>query len=371
MSTEQYNFLSLDGNEDKKEPLLNENLLLRNDSTNLLKEDNFISTIKTMKTEEIKDLNDNQNQQDVSMDEESSPIENNLNLDKKQQDISLKKLSWICVIYALIMTIEIIGGYFSNSIIIMSDAAYLLSNLLGYLISIISIYMTIKISKKNMSYGNDKSKIIGNLVTIILIWALTIWLLFETTFRFGKITHINGIIMIIISIIGFFFNTILGLVAKSEVPQDEIESKNNNMILKTAYINFFGDILIFIVGGIIFLFPSFSSADSISTYIFCLIVCLTTIRILKDCIVVLVEGYPIKIDMKELEKDLKEIKGVKDIHDLNVWSLSFGKMSLSCHICCDDPEKTLNKAIKMIQKKYKIEHITIQVEDDNFNCKNI
>ena len=362
MSTDQYNFLSLDGNEDKKEPLLNENILLRNDSTNLLDEDNFISTIKTIKTEEIEDLKDNQNQQNVLVDEESSP-----NLDKKPKDGPIKKLSWICVIYALIMTVEIIGGYYANSIIIMSDAAYLLSNLLGYLISIIAIYLDNKISKNNMNYGYDKSKIIGTLVNIILIWALTIWLLYEATFRI-KTAQINGLIMIIISIIGFCFNTILGLVAKNEVPQDENENKNNNVNLKTAYINFLGDILIFLVGGIVFLFPNFSITDPICTYLFCLIVCFTTIRILKDCIFVLVEGYPIEIDMKELEKDLKEIKGVKNIHDLNVWSLGLGKMSLSCHICCDDPEKTLNKAKKMIEKKYKIEDITIQIEDDNFNC---
>ena len=87
--------------------------MLRNDSTNLLEEDNFISTIKTMKTEEIEDLKDNQNQQNASVEEESSP-----NLDKNQNNDSIKKLSWICIIYTLIMTIEIIGGYYANSIII-------------------------------------------------------------------------------------------------------------------------------------------------------------------------------------------------------------------------------------------------------------
>ena len=366
MSTEQYNFLSLDGNEDKKEPLLDENILLRNDSTNLLEDDNFISNIKTIKTEEIEELKDDENQQNASLEEKSSPIENNLNLDKKNN--SLKKLSWICIIYTLIMTIEIIGGYFANSIIIMSDAAYLFSNLLGYLISIISIYLSNKNSKNKNSYGFDKSQIIGTLGTIILIWALTIWLLFEATFHIQRTTQINGIIMIIISIIGFCFNTILGLVAKDEVPQDENENKNSNVNLKTAYINFFGDILIFLIGIFIFLFPSFSIADPICTYIFCLIVCLTTVRILKDCIFVLVEGYPIEINIKELEKDLKEIKGVKDIHDLYVWSIGFGKISLSCHICCDETEKTLSKAKKIIQKKYKIEYSTIQIEADDSNC---
>ena len=85
------------------------------------------------------------------------------------------------------------------------------------------------------------------------------------------------------------------------------------------------------------------------------------------------EGSPVDIDIEQLEKDLNKIPGVKDIHDLHVWSLSIGKMSLSCHIICDDPQKTLKKAKKIIQKKYKIEHNTIQVEENNnknlLSCK--
>ena len=222
--------------------------------------------------------------------------------------------------------------------------------------------------------------------------------------------------MIIISIIGFSFNVIMGIVlAKSGVPhshglhghdhdhdhdhdehdhhehnhehdhdhdhnsdeeiglhdEDEHTQKNTNVNLRASFIHVLGDALqnvgVFIAGLIIFLFPNLSIADPICTYIFCIIVGLTTVSILNDCIFVLMEGSPVAIDIDQLEKDLNQIKGVKEIHDLHVWSLSIGKVSLSCHICCDNPQKTLKKAKKMIQKKYKIDHITIQVEDKNSN----
>ena len=129
--------------------------------------------------------------------------------------------------------------------------------------------------------------------------------------------------------------------------EDDNQHKNTNVNLRASFIHVLGDALqnvgVLIAGGIIFLFPTFSIADPICTYIFSIIVGLTTIRILNDCIFVLMEGSPVDIDIEELEKDLNEIKGVKEIHDLHVWSLSMGKISLSCHICCDDPQKTLKK----------------------------
>ena len=431
MSTDQYNYLSLERNEEKSEPLLTEktdnSLIRNNDSTNLV-EDQFLSKIKTQKTEDYQeDLKEDKPQQSISSDEDSSHAEKNILLYKKQQDEAIRKLSWVCVICTIFMIIEVIGGYLANSIAIMSDAAHLLSDLLGFLISIISIFISRKVAKNDMSYGYHRAEIIGALVSIVLIWALTIWLLYEATLRIIKPPQVDGLIMIIIAIIGFSFNVIMGIVlAKSGVQHshglhghdhdhnhehehehehehhehhehekelnlhhsfdeeiglhedDGHEHKNTNVNLRASFIHVLGDAIqnvgVLIAGGIIFLFPNFSIADPICTYIFSIIVGLTTIRILKDCIFVLMEGSPIAVDIDELEADLKNIKGVKEIHDLHVWSLSIGKMSLSCHICGDDPQKILSKAEKMIKKKYKIDHITIQVEENNnnsqLNCKN-
>ena len=441
MTTDQYNYLSLDGggDGDKKEPLLFENSLLRNDSSRLLEEDNFISKIQTQKTQELEGYNkddkknkdhkedkeekEDKHQQSSSSDEDSSHGDKNLDIYKKQQDEAIKKLTYVCIICTIFMIIEIIGGYLANSIAIMSDAAHLLSDLLGFIISIISIHISRKVAKNDMSYGYHRAEIIGALVSIILIWALTIWLLYEATLRIIKTPQVDGLIMIIIAIIGFSFNVIMGVVlAKSGVPhshglpwndhcnehnhehnhehenefenhhhhsedeeialhdedEDKYKHKNTNVNLRASFIHVLGDALqnigVLIAGGIIFLFPNFSIADPICTYIFSIIVGLTTIRILNDCIFVLMEGSPVNIDIEELEKDLYKIKGVKEVHDLHVWSLSMGKISLSCHICCDDTQKTLNKAKKMIQKKYKIDHNTIQVEEfnnsGNISCKN-
>ena len=400
----EFNFLSLKGENDQNEPLIAQNEM------DGIPTSDFIENIKTIThcetkiipAENPKTEKNEKFQFYSSSEDESSNVEKHAELFKKQQDNAIRKLIWVCVICTIFMTIEIIGGYLANSIAIMSDAAHLLSDLLGFLISIISIYISRKVAKNNMSYGYHRAEIIGALVSIVLIWALTLWLLYEATLRIIIPPQVDGFIMIIISIIGFSFNVIMGIVlTKSGVAhshglhkcdhdhdhehehehehssdeeirlhtEDEHEEKNTNVNLRASFIHILGDAIqnigVLIAGIIIYFFPKYSIADPICTYVFSIIVGFTTINILKDCIFVLMEGSPVDIDIEELENDLKKIKGVKEIHDLHVWSLSIGKINLSCHICCDNPQKTLTKAKKMIKKKYKIDHITIQVEDNN------
>ena len=87
------------------------------------------------------------------------------------------------------------------------------------------------------------------------------------------------------------------------------------------------------------------------------------------------ESVPNEKDLNKIESDLKKIKGVNDVHDLHVWSLSLGKNSLSVHLCCEQSENVfeiLENEKKLVKNKYKIKHFTIQIEDVNKvnNCSN-
>jgi cobalt-zinc-cadmium efflux system protein len=75
------------------------------------------------------------------------------------------------------------------------------------------------------------------------------------------------------------------------------------------------------------------------------------------------EAAPASIDVDRLQKDLSALPGVKEVHDLHIWSVSSTRSALSVHIISDNPNKTLNDAHRLIEEKHKIHHMTIQVED--------
>jgi cation diffusion facilitator family transporter len=356
----------------------------------------LLNNIKSNKQKEINNNNNNSFNQEEE-DSLSSEQENHHHDHNIDQNDAMKKLFYVSFVCLIFMCIEIIGGYLANSIAIMSDAAHLLSDLFGFAISIISITISKKVATNTMSFGFHRAEIIGALVSVTLIWGLTLWLLYEATVRMINPVQVDSIIMIIIAVIGFLFNVVMGIVLswngighvhimhnhkhdeehehEHDDDDEHNQKKNKNVNLRAALIHVIGDALqnigILIAGIIIYFFPSYNIMDPLCTYIFSIIVGFTTISILKDCISVLMEGVPMETDLNSIEKDLKSIDGVIDIHDLHVWCLSIGKISMSCHLSCKNPQKTLVVAHKLLKKKYKISHTTIQVEDvkRDINCR--
>jgi zinc transporter 2 len=127
-----------------------------------------------------------------------------------------------------------------------------------------------------------------------------------------------------------------------------------------------GDLLnsvgVIIASLIIYFYEEATIADPICTYVFSVIVFYQSLPIIRDCLHVLMEGSPMDYDIEKVENAFKKVTGVKEVHDVHIWSISTGVHSLSAHIKSDSPLETLKKATEMCQKKFNITHTTIQVE---------
>jgi Co/Zn/Cd efflux system component len=73
------------------------------------------------------------------------------------------------------------------------------------------------------------------------------------------------------------------------------------------------------------------------------------------------ERVPEEVDYEQVEEEMASIPGVNDVHDLHIWSLSVGKISLSVHLAADEHSSVLSAAQKVC-KKHGITHVTIQVD---------
>jgi zinc transporter 2 len=115
----------------------------------------------------------------------------------------------ICVFF---ITVEVVGGYIANSIAIMTDAAHLLSDLLGFQISIVALFLGQRPASMSLTYGYHRAEVVGALCSVILIWGLTIWLLYEAIKRMIVPQKVAGGLMLFTSIIGLFCNLVMAKV---------------------------------------------------------------------------------------------------------------------------------------------------------------
>ena len=319
---------------------------------------------------------------------------------KEENRSAINKLIKICCFCFTFMTIEFVGGYIAGSLAIMSDAAHLLSDLAGFLISMFSLFIASRPANKSLTYGYHRSEVIGALSSILIIWVLTAWLITEAIDRIFHPQQIIGLIKIGIASCGLLFNIIMSQVLSySPVPnamegqtmQDvknqeadpeegleapllgEGNEKNDddNPVIRAAYIHILGDMIqsfgVLLAACIIYFFqdthPGIRIVDPICTFIFAIIVLCTTVPVSKQCLNVLMEAAPENIDAPKLYEELKKVVGVINVHDIHIWCISVGRPSISLHMLSDTPQKSLEQAT-LICKKYGINHITIQVEDN-------
>jgi cation diffusion facilitator family transporter len=284
----------------------------------------------------------------------------------------------------------------------MTDAAHLLSDLSGFLISMVSLYIALRPANFKLTYGYHRAEVIGALSSILIIWVLTAWLLVQAVWRMYNPQPIEGLIMTSIATCGLIFNLIMSKILTSEdipnafensphhagnnadvieIPGPDAEMKQelntpllkekDNPVLNAAYIHILGDIIqsvgVVIASLIIYFFqdtyPKIDIVDPICTFVFAIIVLSTSIPVSRDCINVLMEATPREVDINSLTKELSQCGGVVNIHDIHVWNISVGKPSISLHILSDTPQKTLEQATNICQK-FNIFHTTIQVEDN-------
>ena len=237
-----------------------------------------------------------------------------------------------------------------------------------------------------MSFGFHRGEMIGVLVRATFLFGFSFWLLYYVSRDFLNPKTVNGLVIIILGIISTFFNLIMGLVlmfvgisngitfSGKEITcnhQHENNGLNCYSIQRTftnVIIKSIQSCVIILAGVLVYFLPTIKYIDPICTLLLTGILLYDAYNHMEGVITVLMEGSPLEFDVEELEENLRRLGGVIDVHDIHVWSLSIGKISMSCHLITNEPQKSLVLARDFIKKKYGITHTTIQVElntDDN------
>ncbi|CAL1273815.1 unnamed protein product [Larinioides sclopetarius] len=279
----------------------------------------------------------------------------------------------LCLMF---MLAEIVGGILSNSLALMTDAAHLLTDFGAFLVSLTSLYIAGKKRTRTMTFGYHRAEVIGALISILSIWLLTGILFYAAIQRFISLDfEINATIMLTVASIGMFANIVLGLILLyPATSNEEKESVGNRrgMALRSAFIHVLGDLVhtigVLIASLVIYFSPELKIADPICTVIFSLIILVTTLTILKDIVLVLMEGVPKHISFTEVRRALFSLPEISQVHDLRMWSLTMEKVALSAHIVIKhdaNSAEVLKKATALVYENIPdIYEVTLQVEEE-------
>uniref|UniRef100_A0A8C5KDY5 Proton-coupled zinc antiporter SLC30A2 n=1 Tax=Jaculus jaculus TaxID=51337 RepID=A0A8C5KDY5_JACJA len=304
-------------------------------------------------------------------------------LDPKKQRArrQLYVASAICLVF---MIGEIVGGYLAHSLAIMTDAAHLLTDFASMLISLFSIWVSSRPATKTMNFGWQRAEILGALLSVLSIWVVTGVLVYLAVQRLISGDYeIEGSTMLITSGCAVAVNILMGLTLHQSGHghshghgQDDSNQQQENPNVRAAFIHVIGDLLqsvgVLVAAFILYFKPEYKYVDPICTFLFSILVLGTTLTILRDVILVLMEGTPKGVDFTSVRNLLLSVDGVVALHSLHIWALTVDQPVLSVHIAIAqnaDAQAVLKVASSRLQGKFHFHTMTIQVESYSEDMK--
>jgi len=273
-----------------------------------------------------------------------------------------KSLKIVFAITASYLIIEVIVGFISNSLALLSDAAHMLTDVGGQALALFAIWMSSKPRNNRKTYGYFRTEIFSALINAIVLIFISGYILYEAWQRFKEPPAVAGIPMLIVAVCGLIIN----LIAMKILKAGSKESIN----IKGAFLEVVSDMLssvAVIIAGIIILATGWLYIDPIMSALIGLFILPRTYNLLKESVDILLEAVPKEVDYAAVEKFIAGKPGVLSVHDLHIWTLTSGINALSGHIIMNAETKfseisEITSAIKNeLVTTFKITHTTIEV----------
>lgn len=266
------------------------------------------------------------------------------------------------IITAGIMLLEFVGGLVTNSLALLSDSGHMLSDTAALALSLAAMWIAVRPRSSNRTYGFHRFEILAALLNGVTLFVIAAFIIAEAVKRFGEPPTVASGTMMIIAGIGLLANLASAwfLMRKADV--------KDNLNVRSAYLHIIGDAIGSvgaIIAGILMSLFSWYIADPIISVIVAVLILKSAWGVIKSTVHILMEGTPANVDAEQVGKTLLLIHGVKEVHDLHIWTITSGLDSLSCHLIVEDSvdcQAVLQEAIEQIADEFQIEHTTIQIE---------
>jgi cobalt-zinc-cadmium efflux system protein len=280
---------------------------------------------------------------------------------------SEKSLRIALALTASFLLVEFIGGIVTESLALISDAAHMLTDVLALVIALVAIRMARRKADSRRTFGYARFEILAAAFNAMLLFGVAVFIVYEAWRRLSQPPDLEPTGMLAIAVLGLVVNLISMKVLSS--------GRDESLNVKGAYLEVWSDMLGslgVIIGAVLIRFTGLDWIDSAVAILIGVWVVPRTWTLLKSSVNILLEGVPEEIELADVRESILAVPGVRSLHDLHVWALSSGKVSLTVHVVCahgSQPARdVLPQVQRMLAEKFGITHVTVQCEGEDEPC---
>lgn len=278
----------------------------------------------------------------------------------------------------IILVGEIIGGIWTGSLALLSDAAHVFMDIFAMGLSYLALRVSSRPPDDRHTYGYHRMEVLAALTNGVTLILIAGGIGYEAYQRWMDPGSIRSLGMLGIAAIGLAVNVIVAFIlggqdlhhVGDEHHDESFPHKEKDLNLQGAFLHVVGDTISsvgVIVAALIIWRTGWFWVDPLASALIALIILFNAIRLTRSALHILIEGTPAGLSLKNIDHEILSVPMVSSVHDLHVWSICSGHIALSAHVVLEDgntsvSDVTMSDIKNRLNTRFGIEHTTIQFE---------
>lgn len=281
-------------------------------------------------------------------------------MDKNASAASRRRLRAALAFTVVFMGVEIAGGLLSRSLALLADAGHMASDAGALALSLFAFWLSSRPRSLRRTFGWYRFEIFAALLNGLSLWLAAGIIAWEAFRRVRAPLDIKTGPMLLVAAAGLAVNVLVARILH--------QSRHESLNTKGAYLHVVGDALGsigVIAAGLLIRATGWKVVDPIVSVLLCGLIAWSGGRLVREAFHILMEGTPDHLPLQEIGSGLAGIEGVRDVHDLHIWTVTSGFVALTVHLAVDDPGEApavLSAARDLLAARFGLEHTTIQIE---------
>ena len=267
---------------------------------------------------------------------------------------------WLALAVTLgFAAIEAFSGWRAHSLALLGDAGHMATDGIALGIAGLAALVAQRPASERHSYGLGRVEIIAAIFNTLFMLLIVVLIFIEALARLRHPSEVHAPLVMLLGALGLAANFLIYKV---------LEGGERSLNLRASLLHVLGDVLgsvAALAAGIIIYLTGWLPADPLLSLFIGVLILLSSLKLLADATQVLLEGVPPGMDLAGIGRGMAAVEGVGSVHDLHVWCVSSGEVSLSAHVVIEEMglwEAVYSGLRSHLHDTYGIVHITLQPE---------
>lgn len=263
---------------------------------------------------------------------------------------------------AITLLAEVIGGFWTNSLALLSDAAHVFLDLFALVLSLAAIKLASLPASERHTFGYHRFEVFASFINGLTVFIMALGIMYEAWGRFVSPEEVKSLPMLVIAVIGLVMNLLAARALHSHAHDD--------LNVKSAFLHVIGDAAAsvgVIIGGVVMYYTGWYLLDALISVAIGLLILTGAGRLLRESTHILMEGTPRGLELADVTATIRSVEGVRDVHHLNIWTVCSHILALSVHIDSDvefegDRAAVMHAIEHLLAERFHVTHTTIQMD---------